>query len=230
MSRSDAAPPVPGPERYDVPASHLGNVRGSSQARIVSWVRPGARVLDLGCAAGIIARALAESRGCSVVGVEAEEALAAKARPFCRDLVVADLEDPRTLERVAAAFEPFDVVVLADVLEHLRDPRATLRAARGLLAARGTLLVSLPNVANWRVRLALLSGRFEYADTGILDRTHLHFYTRRSAARMIAEAGFHIEEEARTAGSGRRGPALLARLLPGLFAYQVLFRAVKTDR
>lgn len=229
MSRAEGEPRTPDGARYDLPASHLTNVRGSSQARIISWVPAGSRVLDLGCAAGIVARALTESKGCAVIGVEADAGLAEKARPFCREVLVTDLEDPRALDR-AAALGPFDAVILADILEHLRDPRATLDAVHPLLADGGRLLVSLPNIANWRVRLALLFGRFEYTETGILDRTHLRFYTRRSAALLLTDAGFRIEEEASTAGSGRPLPALLARLFPGLFAYQILFRAARTER
>jgi 2-polyprenyl-3-methyl-5-hydroxy-6-metoxy-1,4-benzoquinol methylase len=86
----------------------------------------------------------------------------------------------------------FDVVVCADVLEHLEEPAAVLARVRSWISPGGALFVSLPNVANVAVRLALLAGRFEYAEAGILDRTHLRFFTRRSARRLVEEAGFRI--------------------------------------
>ncbi len=137
--------------------------------------------------------------------------------------------------------EPFDVVVAGDVLEHLPRPEDLLSALKPLLAPGGTLLVSLPNVANVTVRAALLAGRFPYADRGILDRTHLRFYTRASARGLLAAAGFQVRWETATAmpvelaipALGRppiaapvRGAArLLAAGWPTLFGYQFVFEA-----
>jgi len=95
------------------------------------------------------------------------------------------------------AFEPesFDVFVLSNILEHLRDPVATLRRLVPLLRPTGRILVDLPNVAHWDVRLRLLRGRWDYEDAGILDRTHLRFYTRKTAREMLRETGFEILDE-----------------------------------
>src|SRR5262249_49882611 len=106
---------------------------------------------------------------------------------------------------------PFDVVVCADVLEHLPEPERLLAKIAAWLAPRGTLLVSLPNVAHVSVRAALLAGRFPYADRGILDRTHLRFYTRASGQRLLEDAGFRISEVEPTAMPYELAWPLLAR-------------------
>jgi len=169
-----------------------------------------------------------------VAGVEVDASTPPPAGVYHR--WVAGAADP------AAEWErPFDAIVFADVLEHLEDPGSMLRAARRWLRPEGTLLVSLPNVANLAVRLSLLAGRFEYADRGILDRTHLRFFTRRSARRTIEAAGFRITEVRATpvpaelavpalARSPWRGAvralcAATARLRPTLFGYQFVFVA-----
>ena len=131
---------------------------------------------------------------------------------------------------------PFDAVVCADVLEHLPRPEELLARIRTWLRPGGTLLVSLPNVANVTVRAALLAGRFAYTERGILDRTHLRFYTRRSARALIEEAGFRVRSIDATAmpyelavpAWGRppwRAPVRAfaqgsARVWPTLFGYQ----------
>jgi SAM-dependent methyltransferase len=135
----------------------------------------------------------------------------------------------------------FDVVVCADVLEHLEDPAAVLARVRKWLSPGGLLLVSLPNVANVAVRLSLLAGRFEYAEAGILDRTHLRFFTRRSARRLVEAAGFRIRRLRPTPIPAElaipllrrpplRGPARAffagtAALWPTLFGYQFVIEA-----
>lgn len=139
---------------------------------------------------------------------------------------------------------PFDVVVVGDVLEHLLDPGAVLDRLRPLVGKDGRLLVSLPNVANLTVRLSLLAGRFEYTPRGILDETHVRFFTRKSGRRLLESHGFTILSETATAMPlelalpflGRpplapiaRGAAIAAaRLLPGLFGYQFVWEGAVT--
>ena len=195
-----------------------------SHRLLLAAVPGGARVLDVGCAEGYLAAALGE-RGCTVVGVEAGAAAAERARPHLEELVVGDVEDPATRERIAG---PFDVVLFGDVLEHLRDPAAVLRWAR-TVAPRA--VVSLPNIGHWTGRRELLRGRFPQADHGLFDRTHLHFYTRATARQLVEQAGWHVVDE-RFADAPlpleSRVPALRAlrpRLVsrrPELFALQVV--------
>jgi len=135
----------------------------------------------------------------------------------------------------------FDVVVCADVLEHLENPAPVLARVRRWLSPVGVLFVSLPNVANVAVRLSLLAGRFEYADAGILDRTHLRFCALRSARRLVEDAGFRIRRLRATPIPAElaipllrrapfRGPvraffSAAAALWPTLFGYQFVIEA-----
>jgi 2-polyprenyl-3-methyl-5-hydroxy-6-metoxy-1,4-benzoquinol methylase len=161
----------------------------TSHTRVVRLVGSGMRVLELGCATGKVA-ALLTARGCVVTGVETDPDAARQAEAHCARVVVADLDvdDLSSLER----YGPFDVVVAADVLEHLKRPEKALAAAAGLLAPHGYLVTSIPNVAHGSVRLALLAGRFPYSDVGLIDTTHVRFYTRTSMTSMLAQAGFRV--------------------------------------
>lgn len=159
----------------------------STATKILSHVPAGARVLDLGCGPGALARVLV-ARGAAVTGVEFDAEAAKRAELSGATVFVADLDTTDLTELLAGRV--FDVVIAADVLEHLRDPAATLRQVRDVLAPAGYVVVSVPNVAHASVRLALLGGSFPYTDTGLLDRTHLHFWTRSSLLELLAGAGF----------------------------------------
>jgi SAM-dependent methyltransferase len=192
-------------------------------------VPAGARVLDVGCATGYLAAELAR-RGCRVTGVEADPLVADRARVHCEAVVIGDVEDD-DCRRALAALAPFDVVLCGDVLEHLRDPWSALAALAALAARDGRVVLSVPNVAHWTGRRALVRGRFPYAEHGLFDRTHLRFFTRASARDLAQGAGLRVVEE-RFAPAPvpmqARLPALRAleraavRLRPELFALQVI--------
>lgn len=194
--------------------------------QIVSRLRPGERILDVGCGSGEIAR-LMHARGCAVVGIELSPEKAAKARAFCDEVLVGNIE------AMPLAFEPgsFDVIVLSNILEHLNNPVATLRRLAPLLRPTGRAFVDLPNVAHWGVRLRLLRGRWDYEDAGILDRTHLRFYTRKTAREMLEQTGFEILEQdiipdVPLLRYKQRWAQLnyhVARLRPDLFSTEMLF-------
>jgi 2-polyprenyl-3-methyl-5-hydroxy-6-metoxy-1,4-benzoquinol methylase len=170
-------------------AQRLGIPEVSSP--VLRFVDAGQHVLDLGCATGWQARQLVE-RGCTVVGVEVDADAAERARQWCRRVVVADLD----VHDVGAdlAGERFDVVAAGDILEHLRDPARTLRSVASLLRDGGTVVASIPNVAHGSVRLALLTGEFPYEEAGLLDRTHLRFFTRASVEELFAASGYAIDQ------------------------------------
>jgi SAM-dependent methyltransferase len=193
-------------------------------------------VLDVGCGAGYLAEALA-IRGNTVVGVDARRADGVEER--VSRFIQVDLDR----DAIPWSGPRFSYVLLGDVLEHLREPERLLAQCQSLLADDGKLIVSVPNVAHWSVRLPLLFGRFPYAAKGILDRSHLRFFTMPSARAELERAGFVIECAATTTAPleelfpGRR-TSVFARLLtatqrlgnrwwPGLFAYQIVLRARK---
>lgn len=228
MSAAAAAPTYPWKE-----------IPGSSHVILLERVFArgrGLAVLDLGFGAGHFAERIRPA--CRyLAGLELDPLAAAEGARFFDDAVTGDI-----LEGISRPWrEPFDVVVAGDVLEHLPRPGDLLAALKPLLKAGGTLLVSLPNVANVTVRTALLAGRFPYADRGILDRTHLRFYTRASARGLLADAGFRVDRETATAmpvelalpalgkpplaGPVRAGARLLAAAWPTLFGYQFVFEA-----
>jgi 2-polyprenyl-3-methyl-5-hydroxy-6-metoxy-1,4-benzoquinol methylase len=211
----------------------------SSHAYLRDAVGSGAEVLDVGCGEGFLAKELSES-GNRVYGIDAL-ATPRLAQSFA-GYAQRDLDGG-----LGGAFanRQFDRVLLMDVLEHLRSPETLLAEARERLRRNGFLLVSLPNVANLTVRLMLLFGAWEYAERGIMDRTHLRFYTRRSARRLLENAGYKVLEQKMTVmpievvlGSPDRNPMLklahwlliaCTKLMPGFFGYQTFFIAQRAD-
>ena len=222
--------------RYDTDVD-LSN-HNNSHTLMVELVGGTKRVLDVGCATGYLARALVE-RGCTVSGVEFDAEAAEEARPHLERLVIGDLE---TMD-LAEAFgdDRFDVVVFGDVLEHLRNPLPVLRQAKALLADRGSVVVSIPNIAHGSVRLALLAGRFDYQDLGLLDATHVRFFTRSSVEDLFREAGMvPIDVRRTTAGffdtpvpvsEAEFAPEVVdaVRADPESATYQFVLRAVPDD-
>ncbi len=211
----------------------LKDFRGSSHRRLAAWVGElpaETRLLELGPGTGQVAR-LAGRDDLRWFGLEGcLDGLGPLARHFAGGAIV-DLE---TLSRMPKGF---GAALAADVLEHLVDPDRTLAQLAAVLPAGGPLFVSVPNVANLTVRLALLFGRFDYAERGILDRTHRVFLTRKTLERRLVAAGFRVERRAvstlplRLAFPAVPGwliapaEALLAgltRLMPTLFGYQLL--------
>ena len=162
-----------------------------SHFQVVELVGSGHDVLDVGCADGDVGRLLQET-GNRVSGLDRDEEAAEKARADLERVVVADLDTCSLLDHFDAA--SFDVVVLADVLEHLREPARALRDATELLREGGRLVLSVPNVAHGALRLALLQGRWSYTETGLLDRTHLHFFTRTSLLELVEGAGLAVDQ------------------------------------
>ena len=163
----------------------------STHARVIRLVGEDRRVLELGPASGYMSEILRD-RGCAVMGIELDAEMAAQAERFCERVIVGDLD---TLDLEAELGEDrFDVIVAADVLEHLKDPLKVLRDLRAFLKPGGFFVVSMPNIAHASVRLALLEGRFDYQDLGLLDRTHLHFFTHKSIAQLFDAAELALVE------------------------------------
>lgn len=163
----------------------------SSLSVLAGLVSAGSRVLDLGTGSGALGNHLREHAACTVDGVTYNEREAELARPHYRRVVVADLENPAWPFEFPG--ESYDFIVCADVLEHLRDPQKVLACARQLLAPGGRLLVSIPNAGYCGLIAELLQGEFSYREEGLLDRTHLRFFTRRSLVRFLADEGWAVD-------------------------------------
>lgn len=181
-------------------------------------------VLELGCGKGFVSERL-KKNGCMITGIDIAPKDIARARKFCDRVLVGNIETMK----LPFKQRTFDVVMFGDVLEHLYEPRATLEKVIPFLKDNGTIVVSLPNVANWKVRLKLLFGKFDYSEWGIMDKTHLKFFTRKTARNLLKEAGFVIVKEDHV-------PSfpfpffknILSKLNPNAFAYQFIFVAKKS--
>lgn len=163
----------------------------TSHVQVIDLVGPDKTVLDVGCWTGDLARALI-SRGCRVSGVEIDEAAAERARQDLEGVVVTDLDSSVLSEHFAPG--SFDAIVFADVLEHLKNPGRVLADAVSLLADGGRIVISIPNVTHGSLRLALLQGRWAYTEIGLLDQTHIQFFTRTRLLEMVHEAGLVVDD------------------------------------
>lgn len=178
-----------GPFRHEAEVD-LNN-ENSSHTQLILLTGRNKRVLEAGPATGCVTRVLKE-RGCSVTGIEIDDRAAAVAEPFCTRMIVGDVEKMDLLATFGE--ERFDVVTYGDVLEHLVNPDRVLENTRQILAPGGYVVASIPNVAHASLRLALLSGDFSYTDLGLLDRTHLRFYTRDTLDELFRSAGYTISD------------------------------------
>jgi 2-polyprenyl-3-methyl-5-hydroxy-6-metoxy-1,4-benzoquinol methylase len=211
--------------------------RRSSHQQIARLVRRLRRepILDVGAAQGLLGRLLQHAE-LTVDAVEPNPDWAELARPFYRKVFAA------TIEAAALPANTYRTVVCADVLEHTVDPVAVLHQLRQAAAEDATFIISLPTVAHLAVRLMLLFGQFPQMERGILDRTHLHFYTRDTAEGMLRNAGLRVLRASVTGvpldelwprGEGRplfnlltRLQHMALRLAPRMFGFQWIFVAV----
>lgn len=229
-----AVRPHPEFQEYFVPCP-IKRSKYSSHYYALKLVGHGREVLEFGCEDGALAAELAKN-GNRVTGVgsaaQTPRGCAIEWRS-CADLdsgiepLVRDLNQKK-----------FDRILLLDVLEHLQRPQRLLDEAKKLLAPRGVLIVSVPNVANFTIRAMLLAGKFEYTDRGILDWGHMRFFTRKSIRRLLRQSGYQVIQQRctiiplerlvalRPEGRLLRGMThvlgLLTRVLPGLLGYQVV--------
>ncbi len=206
----------------------------SSHSSILEKVRPGSTVLDIGCGRGLLAKALAR-RQAHIVGVDVRPP--DQIAPEVAEYHQLDLEQHEKLH----LDRQFDYIILADVIEHLRNEEEILQHVRRFLKTDGRLIISTGNVAIWFYRISLLIGRFNYGPRGILDRTHVKLYTRSTFRRLIEKCGYKVARFGytnlpfelvfeSTARSGflravDQGYHLLTRVWPTLFAYQFVAEA-----
>ena len=152
------------------------------------------RVLEAGCASGHVSERLS-AQGCSVVGVEIEAGIVEPAMQWLERVIIGNIEDDTLWDELED--DCFDTILFGDVLEHLKDPLKTLREAAKHLAPAGTVVISAPNIAHADVKIALINGVFPYRDDGLLDRTHIHFFTKESLLQLVRDAGMAVVEISR---------------------------------
>ncbi len=211
--------------------------QNSGNPALLEFVPPNSRVLDCGCGAGDNARLL-KQRGCRTVGITISPEEQRAASGFCDQVLLADMEAGIPPEIQGA----FDVILLCHVLEHLVHPEKVLRDAHRLLSPHGRLAVALPNVLFYPNRAKLFAGLFEYTQAGIMDETHVRFYTHATGERLLVKSGYKVLV-ARADGAFPlwklrcllKGPwvqkinACACRCWPGLFGAQNLYLARTAD-
>ncbi|MFN8050864.1 MAG: class I SAM-dependent methyltransferase [Acidimicrobiales bacterium] len=187
---------------------------------------PGDVVFEGGVSSGYFAEAMAHA-GRVVDGHELDPMAAEAARRVCRTVYEGDLQTFEAPEGTS-----YRLLLFGDTLEHIARPETVLTSLREHLEPGGHLVISVPNIANWSIRLQLLFGRFRYTDRGILDRTHVRFYTKAGVEEMLNAAGFTVVKlQAAVPVPGVTGERLaklthkLGNLLPGVFAYNFVVTA-----
>jgi methionine biosynthesis protein MetW len=174
---------VPDTLRYE----HASREPDDTAMKLASRIPANSRVLDVGCGTGSITSILSEVTGSDIIGIEPDEGRAEHAR--ARGLtVINDYFSPDIVKEYSA----FDFVVFADVLEHLPNPAQLVSLARRALKPGGSILVSVPNAAHFYTRVDLLRGVFRYEDCGIMDATHLRWFTRDSIRKFFELLDFEV--------------------------------------
>ena len=160
---------------------------------VMQLVGQSKRVLEIGCGPGWITKLLVRHGQCSVTALELDPDAIKIATPYCERIMQADLNSDGWLA-LLEGMQPFDVVVAADVLEHLYDPWKTLKHLATLIGPKGYVVVSLPHAGHAGVLSSLVNSDFEYHDCGLLDRTHIRFFGLRNVEALFAQAGLKIIE------------------------------------
>ena len=178
------------PLKYDYEFDLEGD---SSAAKIIRMVKEGSRVLEIGAGPGSITQELKQKNNCHVTALDIDKKFVERLAEICDTAYQVDLNDsnwPQILERE----EKFDVVIAADILEHLWDPWKTLSQISSLIREDGDIIISLPHVGHCAVSACLINGDFDYRDDGLLDRTHIRFFGLKNIQSLINDAGLNIME------------------------------------
>lgn len=165
----------------------------NSVSLIISKIKYGSTVLEFGPAAGRMTRYLKEEKGCTVYIVEIDEDAGKKASVYAEEAVIGNIEDFTWFDKFKNI--RFDHIIFADVLEHLYNPQLVLKKCAELINENGTLLTSVPNIAHNSVIIDLLHNKFEYRKTGLLDDTHIRFFTYNSLKEMMHSCNLEVNWE-----------------------------------
>lgn len=192
----------------------------------VSLINEGARVLEIGCATGFMGEYLMKHKKCTVVGVELGKQEAAVARAKLSKIIEGDVESSAVIRKIDS-LDKFDVVFASALIEHLKDPWIALKTWKKFLKKDGYIVISTSNIAHWSMRLKLLSGEFAYQKYGILDDTHLRFFTYKTFQKLVKDCGFNIEYLGidPVGGGYPKISQAGSKIFPNLFAYQMVVKA-----
>jgi methionine biosynthesis protein MetW len=156
--------------------------------KVIERLLPNSTILEIGCNEGYFSLMLMKY-GHEVIGIEVDNNAAQIASDRGVNVVYGSIDDPIVITSIN---KKFDVVLMMDVLEHCLNPSHVLKSLHHLIEPNGKIIVTGPNVAYWSVRKDLLLGRFNYTETGIMDRNHLHFYTLETWQSLIRDSGYKI--------------------------------------
>ncbi|AEE14040.1 glycosyl transferase family 2 [Thermodesulfobium narugense DSM 14796] len=191
-----------GDKKYFISANDINpEAENSSQSYIVKAITDSSTVLDVGCSYGYVGEWLNKNKDCQVYGIDINrQALDyVRERGYYKDLYCLDLDYPQNTKEEFDRFENlkeiFDFIICADVIEHLKNPTIALEFVSSKLKFGGQILVSIPNVAHMDIILNLLEGKFNYSEFGILDNTHLRFFTKRSFAEWVKNANEYYKSQ-----------------------------------
>lgn len=193
--------------------------RGRLNGILTLLGKEAATVLDIGCGAGEVGRVVKDRSRMKVYGVDISTNAVATARTVLDGAEVCDFETESILPDSFKGIS-FDAVIVSEVLEHLFEPEKMLQHIR--LATSAPIIITVPNVLFWKNRLKIFFGSFEYTETGMMDRGHIHFFTWKSLQEVIAKGGYQITTTAHHVPT--RGTKLFAKYSPGLFCYQFIVR------
>ncbi len=163
----------------------------SAPARVVRMVGKDKRVMELGAGPGSITKLLTSFSNCRVTALEIDSEAIKKLAPFCERVYQVDLND-KGWSKVVGADDRFDVLVAADVLEHVYEPLTVLTTMKGFLNEDGYMVISIPHAGHSVVHACLLEEDFEYGDSGLLDRTHIRFFGIKNIQQLFEDAGMKI--------------------------------------
>ncbi len=201
---------------------------------VYSKIPKNKKVLDLGCNTGLLGERLKKNKNCIVYGADYSKEAIKIAKKRLDKAIVCDLE-----KYIPFMSEKFDIIILADILEHLRYPHELIERIKIILKKEGFIVACIPNIANINIRFHLFFGNWDYKCAGILDRTHFRFFTKKTMKKLFKNTGYKIIEIDSTQGFQffclyyltflKRIRERLCKIYPPLFANQFIIIAKKNQ-